>query len=408
MQNVIIEEPYEFVPPGRGKLWPWLIKRMLNRHLRQAHAIHSVECREVQRIRDSIAAGHGVLIAPNHCRLSDPMLLGVLSKHIQRDLHSMASWHLFKQDWFSGFLTRKLGAFSVYREGVDRQAIHTAVDVLVEGKRPLVLFPEGAISRHNDELSPLMDGTSLIARTAAKRREKNSVQEGNTTGGVVIHPIAIRYFFRGNLEATVTPVLEEIESHFSWYPQREKSIIQRLRQIGQALLSLKEVEYLGEARVGEFEQRVENLIAEVLARLEDKWNLKDMGEGPVARVKNLRSAILPDLIKNNLSTEERQQRWKQLAACYYVQQMSHYPPNYVHREGPNIIEHILETVERFEEDFTDHATTHGPLHAVIQVGEAIPVSSKRVRGGKADPAMDGIRTQLTQMLSKLSAEAVKV
>ncbi len=403
MQKVIIEEPYEFVSPGRGKLWPWLVKLMLNRHLRQAHAIHSVECREVQRIRDSIDAGNGVLIAPNHCRLSDPMLLGVLSKHMKRDLHSMASWHLFKQDWFSGFLTRKLGAFSVYREGVDRQAISTAVDVLVEGKRPLVLFPEGAISRHNDELSPLMDGTSLIARTAAKRREKNK-----QAGGVVIHPIAIRYFFRGNLETTVTPVLEEIESHFSWYPQRDKTILQRLRQIGQALLALKEVEYLGAARVGEFEERVENLIADVLTRLEDKWNLKDAGEGVVVRVKNLRTVILPDLIKNNLTTEERQERWKQLAACYYIQQMSHYPPNYVHREGPNIIEHILETVERFEEDFTDHATTHGPLHAVIQVGEAIPVSSKRVRGKESDPVMDGIRTQLTEMLRKLSNEAMKI
>jgi len=403
MQNVIIEEPYEFVPPGRGKLWPGIVRLLLNRHLRQAHAIHSIECREVQRIRDSIAAGHGVLMAPNHCRLSDPMVLGILTKHLKCNLHSMASWHLFKQDWFSSFLTRKLGAFSVYREGVDRQAINTAVDILVEGKRPLVLFPEGSISRHNDELSPLMDGTSLIARTAAKRREKN-----NASAGVVIHPIAIRYFFRGNLEATVTPVLEEIESHFSWYPQREKTILQRLRQIGQALLSLKEVEYLGAARVGEFEERVENLIQDVLTRLEEQWDVPGTEENVISRVKNLRTAILPDLIHNNLTAEARQERWKQLAACYYIQQMSHYPPHYVHREGPNIIEHILETVERFEEDFTDHARTHGPLHAVIQVGEAIPVSSKRARRKEPDPVMDSIRTQLTTMLGKLANEAVKV
>ena len=91
-----------------------------------------------------------------------------------------------------------------------------------------------------------------------------------------------------------------------------------------------------------------------------------------------------------------------------MQKISHYPPHYVRREGPNIVEHILETVERFEEDFTDHATTHGPLHAVIQVGEAIPVSSKRARDKTSDPVMDGIRTQLTTMLSKLSAEAEKV
>ena len=403
MQNVIIEEPYEFVPPGRSKWWPRIVGLFLNRYLRQKFDIHSVECRNVERLTASIEAGHGVMMTPNHCRASDPVVLGALRKHIKRDTHAMASWHLFKQDWLASFMTQKLGAFSVYREGVDRQAINMAVDILVEGERPLVVFPEGAISRHNDQLMPLMDGPSFIARTAAKRREKNEAP-----GGVVVHPIAIRYFFRGDLEASVLPVLDEIESHFAWYPQRDRTIIQRLRQIGLALLSLKEVEYLGAAQVGEVESRVDCLISEVLRRLESKWDLKDTGEGVVARVKNIRSAILPDMIKNNISQEERAKRWKQLAACYYVQQISHYPPRYVRRSEPNIIEHILETVERFEEDFTDQVTKHGPLHTVIQVGEAIPVSSKRDRSVEGDPVMDGIRTQLTDMLSKLSEEAVKV
>ena len=36
--------------------------------------------------------------------------------------------------------------------------------------------------------------------------------------------------FRGDLAATVTPVLEEIEGHFSWFPQTDKPLIQRIRQ----------------------------------------------------------------------------------------------------------------------------------------------------------------------------------
>ncbi len=39
-------------------------------------------------------------------------------------------------------------------------------------------------------------------------------------------------------------------------------------------------------------------------------------------------------------------------ACYYAQQMAHYPRPYV-IDGPNLPERILETVERLEEDFTD-------------------------------------------------------
>ena len=203
-------------------------------------------------------------------------------------------------------------------------------------------------------------------------------------------------------------MLEEIESHFSWFPQQDRPLTRRLQQIGQALLSLKEIEYFGSARTGDFYQRVDALIEDVLNKLEKEWNIKENEEGVVARVKAIRSAILPGIVAKSVTPEERRRRWKQLAACYYVQQMSHYPRNYVRNSENNIPEHILETVERFEEDFTDKCRVHGPLHVVVQVGEAIPVSSHRDRSAEGDPIMNGIRTQLTEMLTKLSEESVKV
>jgi hypothetical protein len=106
--------------------------------------------------------------------------------------------------------------------------------------------------------------------------------------------------------------------------------------------------------------------------------------------------------------EEQVECRKQLAACYYVQQMSHYPRNYVRMSEPNVPEHILETVERFEEDFTDKIRIHGPLHAVVQVGEPIPISSQRDRAAEVDPVMEQIRVQLTEMLKKLSDESPRI
>lgn len=403
MQNVVIEEPYKFVPPFYGSFYPSLIQAGLKYYLRYKYGIRSIEARGVERLQQSLDEGHGVLIAPNHCRLCDPLTFSPICKQIKRHMHAVASWHLFKQDRFMRFVLRGMGAFSIYREGVDRIALNTAVDILVNGKRPLVVFPEGAVSRHNDVLMPMMEGTSFIARTAAKRREKLG-----TKGGVVVHPIAIRYYFQGDLEATITPVLEEIESHFAWYPNSDIELIPRLQKIGQALLSLKEIEYMGAARVGDFYERMDTLIEDVLTRLEREWKIKEIEAGIVARVKNLRTAIVPEMIKNNLPPEERQRRWRQLAACYYVQQMSHYPRNYVRRSEKNITEHILETVERFEEDFTDRVHQHGPFHVVLQVGTPIRVSTERKRGAETDPIMDGIRTQLTEMLAVLIAEATRV
>ncbi len=404
MQNVIIEEPYKFIPPVASRFWPAVIRRFfLPRFLRTTYGVHSIETRGADLFKASVDAGCGVLLAPNHSRMSDPLTFSGLCEAADCNMHAMASWHLFKQSRVNCFMLRRIGAFSVLREGVDRQAINTAVDILVAGQRPLVVFAEGALSRHNDQLMPMMDGVAFVARTAAKRREKLP-----GAAPVVVHPVAIRYFYRGDLEAAVTPVIEQIESHFSWFPQSHKPLTARLQQIAQALLSLKEIEYFGWARTGDFYERLDSLIEDVLTKLEARWNIPDRAPGVVARVKALRGAILPILVTPATPPREKQELRKQLAACYYCQQMSHYPRKYVRMSAKNIPEHILETVERFEEDFTDRVRVHGPLHAVVQVGEAIPVSSKRDRGAEVDPIMEGIRTQLTAMLQKLSDESPRI
>ncbi|MAT68211.1 MAG: 1-acyl-sn-glycerol-3-phosphate acyltransferase [Planctomycetaceae bacterium] len=403
MPDVIVEEPYEFVPPVDSLLWPKLVSLLVPSFIRRTYGVHSIETRDAEKMKASIDAGHGVLVAPNHCRLSDPLNFGGLVKTIGRPMHALASWHLFKKDWLSRFMLRRIGAFSLYREGADRKALETAIDILVKANRPLVVFAEGAVSRHNDVLMPFMDGVAFIARAAAKRRAK-----ANHAGRVVIHPVAIRYFFRGDLEKSVTPVLAEIESHFSWFPQDDKPLVERIRQIGQALLSLKEIEYFGYARAGDFYERVDNLIEDVLTKLEKKWGIREPEHGVVARVKNLRGAILPGLINDDLTEAEKQQRRKELAACFYVQQMSHYPRNYIRMSQKNIPEHILETVERFEEDFTEHLTVHGPLHAVVQVGDAIPVPTDRAPRGDADPLMEETRGAITAMLHRLAEESPRI
>jgi len=403
MQTIVLEEPYEFVPPVYSWFWPRVLQFVVPGHLRRTFGVTSIETRGVERLRAVLDAGESVLLAPNHSRLSDPMTFNALARQAGCFPHAMASWHLFKESRLNCFLLRRVGAFSVYREGLDRRSIDTAVDILTLGKRPLIVFAEGAISRHNDELMPLMDGLAFIARTAARRREKQGA-----AAGVSVLPVAIRYFFRGDLAASVLPVVEEIEAHFSWHPQRDKGLVERLRQIGQALLSLKEIEYVGYARHGDFYERVDQLLRDVLAQLEAQWGLKDRNEGIVARVKAIRSAIVPQLIDGATPPARKEDFRKQLAACYYLQQMSHYPRDYVRLSKPNIVEHVLETVERFEEDFTDRARPHPPLHAVLQVGEPVRVESRRERGVDEDPVMAAVRGQLSAMLRKLSEEAARI
>jgi 1-acyl-sn-glycerol-3-phosphate acyltransferase len=402
MQRVVIDEPYKFVPPVYSEWWPTLLRLYLRRYLRKAYGVHSVECRNVERLRASLAAGHSILLAPNHCRMGDPMVLGVLGMEADCHLFAMASWHVFKQSRFQTFMSRRLGAFSILREGNDRQAIETAIDILVSRRRPLIVFPEGAVTRHNDVIEEMMDGPSFIARQVAKRLKKE-----NKPGGVVIHPIATRYAFNGDLAATVGPDLDALEKSLSWQPQRHLSIVERISKLGQALLSLKEIEFLGTARGGNIYERAERLVEDVLSRLESDWHISDSSGNVMVRVKRLRTAVLPDLISGNLTPEERERRWRDLAAGYYMQQISHYPRDYILRDK-NLPERVVETVERLEEDFTDKMTLHEPFHAVINVGAAIPVGTQRSRDELGDPIMAEVRRQLQTMINDLAAERTPV
>jgi hypothetical protein len=143
--------------------------------------------------------------------------------------------------------------------------------------------------------------------------------------------------------------------------------------------------------------RLANLIDAILVPLEQQW-LQKKQEGSVpARVKRLRSAILPDMADDKIDETERQRRWKQLADLYLSQQLFNYPPDYV-RSNPTP-ERLLETVERFEEDLTDRITVHRPLHATVTVGEAIEASPSREGRGADDPLMAQIESQLRAMLA---------
>jgi hypothetical protein len=219
--------------------------------------------------------------------------------------------------------------------------------------------------------------------------------------------VAIRYAFQGDLAKTLEPVLEELEVRFTWQPQNHLTLVERIDRIGHALLALKEVEFLGAPRSGNPFERAEHLVQELLATLEAKWQIKDASGSVIARVKRLRTAILPDMVAGTLAPAERERRWRDLAACYYAQQMSHYPRDYILREK-NLPERVVETVERFEEDFTDHMRVHEPFHAMIQVGEAIPVGTQRIRDSISDPVMADVRRQLQSMINELAAERTPV
>jgi len=393
MQNIVIAKTYRFVPPRFSPFWERVIQWYLPLYLRKSFGVTSWECVGAERLKASLDSGCGVLLASNHSRPCDPMVLGLLSREVKRPFHVMASWHLFMQSRVQSFLLPRIGGFSVYREGMDRESLKCATRILSEARFPLIIFPEGFVTRNNDRLLNLMDGVSFLARSSAKQRAT-----GASPGKVVIHPIFVRYFFEGDIATTITPVLKEIETRLSWQPQNHLSLRDRIVKAGHALLALKEIEYLGASQSGNVRERLSLLLDHLLNPLEQEWCGGHREPDTIARVKRIRSAILPDMIKGELSEEEIARRWRQLADLYLAQQLHCYSGDYLN--NPQTPERLLETVERYEEDLTDTARPHPPLHVVISVGEAIEAAPTKDRTGEGDPVANELRRGLEKLLEE--------
>ena len=391
MQSVVIDKPYTFIPPRFSPFWHGLVRRLLPRHMRKEYGITTVECIGVEMLRASLAADHGIMLVANHCRPCDPMVLDFLAAEAGRPFYVIASWHVFMTSKIQRFLLPRMGGFSVYREGMDRESLKCAIKTVADGKSPLVIFAEGIITRCNDRLVNFMEGPAFMARAAAKQRKE---------GKVVIHPVFIRYFFEGNLIESITPVVEEIEKRLSWQPQTQLSLRERIHKTGDALLALKELEYFQAQQPGNFRERLQRLIDHLLTPLEDRWTPGRHDGDVMARVKRLRSAILPEMVSGELTEQDRASRWRQLADVYLVQQLHCYPGDYIEHPTP---ERILETVERYEEDLTDVARPHFPIRAIIIVGDAIEVSPTRERSQEMDPITAEIRRQLEALLESSKA-----
>ncbi len=400
MHAIVLEKPYRFIPPKTGRLWPRLFRPLWKPYLRRHWGIHRLEVRGWQTLRQAARRRHAVLLAPNHPRPCDPMVVAALYPWVGRPLFTMASWHQFHQGPLARWLLPRCGAFSVLREGADRQAIQAAVDLLCGGQGPVVIFPEGAITRHNDLLARLSPGITLVARRAARR-----LAASGSAARVLLFPVAIKYFFEGDAEAVLRELLACLEARLSWPTQHHRPLLQRLQRLIEAWLALRELEHWGCLQTGTIYQRMYRLQEHLLRPLEQKY-LNGHRQGDViARARRLRAAIAAPLMQGTLSAQERQARWQELAAVYLAQQLSLYPKDYL-SQYPSA-ERVLETAERLEEDMTDSARILRPWRTVVQIGDPIQVPAQRVPR-QNDPLLELLAETQQRMLEALQHESPTV
>jgi 1-acyl-sn-glycerol-3-phosphate acyltransferase len=390
-------EPYRFIPPFPGKFWCRVARRVIPRHLRRKMKVPLWHFEGVDLFRHSIHQKAGILLTPNHCRWADPMIVGIMGSSIRQYLYYVASYHLFKQNRVMGWLMNRMGGYSIWREGADRESLRTSAQILAQAERPVVLFPEGTWFRQNDRVGPLQDGLSLILRQAVKQSERP----------IVVHPVGLKYWALADPRPELERRLEKLERRLGWHPQRGLDLIERIDKLGGALLAVKEIEHLGHVRSGGLDERIRELVWAHLRSQETTFFGREFEGWPLERIRRLRQLLVRKFreVKANSPIEAVPIR-QALADLLFCENLSAHSMEYL-REEPSY-ERLTETVLRIEETLTDEAEKPVvPFGVTVAVGPAIDVRKLLLERpeGRAergpDPLVQRLRGEIQGLVDRL-------
>ena len=366
------------VPPKwwNPKLSPWLVRVSAGlrfRMMKRLHRVNKVHVHNREVLENAIAAGQGVMITPNHPSHCDPHVIYDAADRVPTPLFLMATWHVFYgKSRILQWMFQKIGTFSVDRDGADMTAFKESIRILQKETAPLVIFPEGEIYHCNDRVTPFLVGPATIASTAARKSDRE----------IVIVPCAIKYEYVADPTERLLELMQELEQSVFWRPRNEKSLIERIYYFSEAVLNLKELEFMGQTNSGPLTERVNALADYVLTVHEQERDLQQTTKSIPERIKGIKTRCVKELCddKNPVSEKRREELFRQLDDTFFVGQLFSYPGNYV-AESPTI-ERIAETIDKFEEDALMRPTAgiRGERECHVYFGEPIRISGDRKKG----------------------------
>lgn len=356
--------PYRFYPPRIEGLWLWLAHYYTAYLMRKQRKVVELEFSGQEHLQSLKGRADGVLIAPNHAEHADCGVIFHFSRRVCWPFYYMAAYQIFTGIGRVGL--PRIGVFPVDREGSDLTAFKTAVEILAQGRNPLVVFPEGEIYTQADKLTPLREGAGVLAAMAHAR-----AASGGKTVWVV--PVGIKYrFLEGeNPLRAFHELVDDLESRFTWRHWNHRSLVDRIYRFAEGMLGLKELEYLGAPRGGSLKDRLAQLRDHILERMEEKRLGKHQTGTVPERVKELRHACLERLAQPETAPEEAEGLRHDLEDLFGVMQLFSYPGDYI-RESPTL-ERVAEILMKLEEDVlgVDMPAPRGLRKAVMRVGEPI-------------------------------------
>lgn len=361
------QKPYVFYPPAYkpfavGPFMKWFSCEVM---LKKVFKVRSVTVSGMNKVVELHRRGHSIMVTPNHADHPDPHLLMYASRPYPMAFNFMAAREGFQKGQITRWFLQNAGAFSVDREGADIAAIKMAMKILEEAKHPLVIFPEGEIYHHHEELDLLNEGTSTIFLRASDKILKAGRES-------YVFPAGIRYRYDESIRDSFPARLSRIEERITWKPRPDMELVERIYRLGKGLVALKEQEHLGQTYNDDLPARLQRLSEGLVEQVEKEQEQESSGGNVPERVKRLRNIIRKRIIDEEhpiSDPAEARKLYDRLDRLFVAIQAYSYPGRYL--SGNPSTERLAETILKLEEDILGKGQYPGPCDASIAFGEPI-------------------------------------
>jgi hypothetical protein len=355
--------------------------------------------------------GKRCLLTPSHSGGFEPHIIMYLSKLLKDDFNYVAAMELFARSPIHRWILQRVGVYSVIRGAMDRQSFATTRQILVEGKRWLVVFPEGEAVGQNSIVIPFQPGVIQLAFKAYEEAAK--IEQATSLYCI---PLAIRYLYLQDMHHEIDASLSRLEASLA-IRGSTSSRYERIRGVAEAVLAANERTH--HVQAGEqcsMNERIQILKDRVLSQLEAQLGTTSVtGQPPLDRVRAIFNAVdrtgelepgsseyeqQLTLERHNIARQFYHDLWRALrfVAIY---------DGYV-AESMNV-ERFMDVLGLLEFEVFNRRPVWGPRKARVQLDEPIDLkdhfsSYKSDKRGAVKRVTTMLESSVRQMLDELEEE----
>lgn len=380
------------------------------------YKLHGAEVRVVGHGLKRFAElkGKRTILCPNHSYRHDPEVMFTLSCLAGEEFNFIAAREVF--DWnrgFNGWLLQNLGCYSVVRGAADRESFKCTKSLLVAGKKKLVLFPEGEISKQNDVLLPLEGGAVQMAYWAV-----DELQKHQQTEPIYIMPVAIKYTYKQNIHEHLSWCMDKLEHRLGMSNHSTESLYMRVRSAANVILAALERQYnvhaAGEASLNDRIHAVKTHALQSMAGLLD-IELPAKGSH-LDWVRVLRNTMDDFIYQDEevMSAYERKihaQKEDKIKTFYHdLDRVVGFIAIYEgYLSPPTTQERLANVIELMEQEVFGEVSVKGPRLILLDLGQPINLLDhyaefKKNKRAVIDSITDGMTRQISGMLNQMDQE----